>query len=291
MENKVIKRRSASNHTALSRSDVPNIKWSNKYDCPDGYVFNEDGYVITSVPYPKMGVSIAPWQLRELTPLALFSWNLVVLMLLNPELDVEYLSSHLNSNMYNNIGRRLAYDELEKGINNAMSVRTLEDLQGIPAYIFKFDTVWYERNSTIKSVRDVVRIRDAETIDIARDMMEIDKKWKTSEVSIYTDRSQYVIRNYWKQRGFSTTDRTIAAIVEASDYITREMGGESMDRKLLSEVAGVSISALDTNKDLVNKLLNNVRSVKELSVMGSNNNINSDNESKYSNNNNNNEEV
>jgi hypothetical protein len=278
MENKVMKRRSASNHVAsLSGDDAPNIKWSNKYDCPDGYVFNEDGYVITSVPYPKMGVSIAPWQLRELTPLALFSWNLVVLMLLNPGLDIEYLSSHLNSNMYNNIGRRLAYDELEKGINNAMSIRTLEDLKGIPTYIFKFDTVWYEKNSTIKSVRDVIRIRDAETIDIARDMMEINKKWKTSEVSIYTDRSQYVIRNYWKQRGFSTTDRTIAAIVEASDYITREME-EDMDRKLLSEVAGVSISALDTNKDLVNKLLNSSssRGIKELSMNSNSNNNNSE---------------
>ena len=252
-ESKGIKRRSSKGKLIVSTN--PNIRWNNKFVPPPGYAFNNEGYVITAVPYPMMGVSIAPWQLKSITVTELYMWNLVILMILNSELDVTYLSRALNANMYNNIGKTLANDELAGAISDALNITTVDDLQGIPSYILQFTTIWYKRSASIRSVRDVVRIRDNETIDIARDMMSISKKWKTKSVSEYTERSQYMIRSYWKVRGLTTLDRTVAAITEANDYLTREENIQHPTRDEISKVAGLSISALDTHATKVNKLL------------------------------------
>ncbi len=234
---------------------LKDIKWSNKYECPSGYNFNDDGYVITDLPYPKMGVSIQPWQLRVLSPETLFTYNLLVLMLLNPDNDLGSLGEALSGNMYNNTKIHFGNKAIDFAISRVKEITNLEDVKGIPRYILHFTNIWYSKDSSIKSVRDIVRIRENETIDIVRDMMPIHGRWKTKQVSEYSEYSTYKIRNYWRERGFSTTDRSIAAIMEANDFLIRDSGISKPTQVQLAEASGLSRMSLRNNITLVRDLL------------------------------------
>jgi len=220
------------------------IVWSNRYMCPTGYTFNDEGWVVTDIPFPKIGVSIFPHHLSKYSIMTLFAYNLLALVLLNPDVKIRDLATVLSGRVHAAIGHRMGSADIKEAITLVSNIDSIKDVTSIPEDIFRWDTIWYDRDTLPGGKRVIVQKLRDKYITAVRDVMEIRKKYKTKAVATEADVSLYAVRKYWDNNQLSTKHRTVAAIVEAKLKLEYDDKINNPTHKQLSDIAGVSINTL-----------------------------------------------
>jgi DNA-binding Xre family transcriptional regulator len=138
----------------------------------------------------------------------------------------------------------LSKEDRKLAISAVQQISSPDDITGIPLDILRFDTVWYSRDCTLNGRRGILRYMRNLGITMVRETMEIHRKYKTKEVMKDTELSKYAVLEYWKEVGLSTTDRTLAAIVEAKLYLQDEVGRIKIKQRELAAVSGVALPTI-----------------------------------------------
>lgn len=229
--------------TAIKKASGP-IKWTNKYDCPPGYVFNSKGYIITQEVYPKIWVSTLLHLDGIYTPTTLFYYNLLALYYLNPNKPF----TAIKAAVYNRIQRSRRYSKPipPEIIEDAIKLYNLFEgdiSEELPEEFCKMETIWYSDECEVQNTLAVMRLRTFSYMDDIRDLMKISGRYKTAEVSKHTNQPAHTVRRYWKKRGLTPAYRIANAIIDADTYFMGK-GIDNPTQKRLSEVSGVSIPTI-----------------------------------------------
>jgi hypothetical protein len=226
------------------------LKWSNKYDCPEGYEYNEYGYVETNENHLQITISMMPFLLPSIGEYEVLYQNAVAFRALNPGKHADYIESALSYKFKTSYYREPDNDILQEALKNAFSVDSLGDiLPKMHRSIFSFHSVWRKKDCTLENRKQIYGILRNEFIDKVRSMMTTDTKFKTICVAEATDKSFHIIGKYWESIGMDRKDRTAHALAEALESMAAD-GIENTTIEEICRVAGLSRST-------VGKLLNN----------------------------------
>jgi hypothetical protein len=222
------------------------IKWTNRYDCPTGHVFNSDGWVETPIGFPKITVSFLPHLVNKLGEHKILLQNLLALRLLN-NLPHDVLEKALINRATQAMFGRLPDAEVVASV--IAESKTITDTSKLPEFsedILRIDTIWFSRDCK-ESGRAAIkqRIRDSYISDV-RSFMPIKTKYKTTEVMAEAAVSKYAVNSYWKTQGLGARERTVAAILEA--YHDLGDNGETINMQSLTFTSGTSIRTLQRYK-------------------------------------------
>lgn len=209
------------------------IKWTNRYDCPTDYEFNNEGWIETLIPYPKVSV-VSPEFLsdKHYTPLAFLLQNLLAMRFLNNkphELLLQVLIYKFKKHGY-----FYTEENLEWVREQSLAINTVKDFPPMDRSILRWDTLW---SSTLGRAQ-VNRRKNFNHISDIREYMEISTKYITREVKNTAKTTLYVVKEYWKEMGWSIEDRSRKTILEALE------AHENASAKELSAVTGLSINTV-----------------------------------------------
>lgn len=224
------------------------IKWTNRYDCPPGYMFNSDGWIETSMPFPKITVSFLPHLLSGLGEYELLLQNLLALRLLNdrPHEELEFAIRNRFKQAY--LGRLPDPEVFDKVVEASRLITNTTDLPPICDDMVKFDTIWHNKNCSEGGRVSIKKVIRNNYISAIRSMMSIRTKYKTDEVMEETDLSKYAVGAYWKKLGLDSKNRTMSAIVEAIEEVSEV--GLNPTQDVIAEIAGVSIRSIQRYKEM-----------------------------------------
>lgn len=225
------------------------IKWTNKFDCPPGYTFNEDGWVKTSVPYPKIHVCLLHYKQTKLGEYQLLLQNLLALRILNDIPHDQLVLALINRYKQSMFGKSPEIDVLEQAINNSLNIT---DSSGLPKFdhdILHFDDIWYSAEFTHGGKAQIKALIRNRTMDDIRDLMPINKKYNNEEVKKETEATNYSMKVYWKDKGLDKKSRTISALAEAITFI-----GDNyfeLNNNNIMEISGLSTATITRYKKLL----------------------------------------
>ncbi len=190
---------------------IGNLKWTNKYDIPKDYTYNEEGWVEVFPPLPKVTVQ-SPLFLptHGATKATYLLHNLLALRILNNKTH-EYLLQSLISRD-RNIGVYYTDAEIDYAREESLLIVDSSMLpKNIHRSILRMDTLWSNElgRAQINSRRVSHHISDI------REDMPISSKYKTPEVVEASSTSLYAVKHYWKEMGWNFKDRTKRTIIEA----------------------------------------------------------------------------
>ena len=216
------------------------IKWTNRYDCPDGYEYNEDGYVETNENYLQISINMMPYLLTALGEYELLYQNAIAFRALNPNKHMDIIRPALQykykASFYKEPNRLV----LEKALSDAYDVNDLGSiLPKLHRGIFSFHSVWYSKDCSIGGRKKIYVILRDDFIDRVRSFMPINTKFKTACVAEESEESMHVVNVYWRNRGLDRKDRTTMALAEALESMAEE-GIESATISEICKVAGLS---------------------------------------------------
>lgn len=225
------------------------IKWNNKFDCPPGYNYNEEGWIKTSVPFPKISVCLLPFKYYKIGEYQLLLQNLLALRILNNLPHEQLVLALINRFKQSMFGKTPDREIIEKVTNDSLKIT---DSSGLPSFdydVLHFDDIWYSSNCSYQGKAQIkVSIRNR-TIDDIRDLMPINKKYNTSEVKRETESTTYAMNVYWRDKGLGKIERTISALAEAVTYIgdnEYEFNNEN-----IKEISGLGVTTICKYKKLL----------------------------------------
>jgi hypothetical protein len=223
------------------------IKWTNRYDAPPGYSFNDSGWVQTVVPFPKITVSFLPHLVRKLGEENVLIQNLLALRLLN-DLNHAVLESAL-SNRYKQafLGKDCDEEIWQRVVHVSRSITDKENLPVFDKEILTMDDIWYSRDCSEGSKASIRKLIRQNYIDNVRSLMPINRKYKTNEVMLDADVSKYSVNEYWRKNALDAKNRAMSAISEAIiDLIDRNV---RLDQSSIAALAGLSVRSIQRYKD------------------------------------------
>jgi len=225
-------------------SKVRSVKWTNRYDCPPGYTFNADGWIETSVPFPKISVSFLPHLYTRIGEYQLLLQNLLALRLLNDHPHETLVRLLYNRATQAAFGRKPDATVFADVVQHSLAIRDYNQLPAFDRDILTMDTIWYSRDFTDTGKAAIKRKIRENYISDVRHLMPISKKYKTEEVRAEADITRYAMTAYWKSVGLSAKNRAISSIIEAVE----EVGYDDMD--MLAVTAGVSVRTIQRYKEM-----------------------------------------
>jgi len=239
---------------ALKSSILPaigKIKWTNKYDCPTGYEYNKDGYVITKEAYPKLAVIFLPHMLRTLSVGELLYYNLLVLYVLNPNKPYSILLNAAVNRMKQAFGgMAIVDDDTLEEVTTEFKRFEGNVIEELPTEFCRMDTIWYSSECKTQHVSTIRYLIKEEAIDKTRDTMAISTKYKTKDVSEMSGYSKHIVRKYWKKRGLDERMRILNTVSEALTYLG-EQGIDDPTQQQIAEVAGMTRKTIANNIKLL----------------------------------------
>lgn len=216
------------------------IKWSNKHDCPAGYNYNEDGFVVTNENHLQISVNMMPYILTTLGEYQTLYQNTLALRVLNPNKQQCLVEEIIKYKFSVSFGRKPNTDILNKAIENAYAEISLSNvIANLHRSIFSFQSIWYSKDCSIGGRKQIYGILRDEYIDSVRSVMPIDTKFKTRCVADTTSESDHVVNVYWKHRGLDRKARSIHAMMEALEKLVDE-GSQQVSIKSLCDMSGLS---------------------------------------------------
>lgn len=224
------------------------IIWTNRYDCPPGHEFNDDGWIETIIPYPKITVNILPHLLRRLGEYQLLLQNLLALRLLNNKPQVELETALRNRFRQAFFGRSVTEEVFQEVIEASKKINETSELPVLCDDILRMDTIWFSKDCTEGGRNAIKKKLRNSYISGVRAMMSIATRYKTKEVMDETESSRYAVNSYWENLGLDAKNRTISAIIEAIEEIVDQE--VELTQEIISIVAGVSIRSIQRYKDM-----------------------------------------
>lgn len=219
---------------------IGKIKWTNRYDCPSGYEYNDDGYVETDENYLQISVSMMPYLLNDVGEEEILFQNALALRILNPNKVSDIIEMVLKYKYKASYYVLPNESLLKKAINRAYSVVSLgEVINKLHRSIFSFQSIWCSKDCTIGGKKQIYGILRDEFIDKVRSFMPIHTKFKTSCVAEETEESEYAVNVYWKNTGLDRKNRSRQAVVEALELLAQE-GIENVTLAEIGVIAGLS---------------------------------------------------
>jgi len=215
------------------------IKWSNANDCPNGYDWNEEGWVITDEYHMRITFNMLPFMLPLLGEYQLIFQNALALRCLNAK-QVDVIAILIKFRFRNSYAYNVSDDILHKAVEDAYALEDITSiLPTLSDKIFAYRDVWISKDCTNDVRRKAGRIIRGRYLDEMRSFMTIDTKYKTKEVAEFTEESIYAVKSYWEDTGLTKKLRTVHSILEAIELLVQE--GVVITQAAIAEVAGISI--------------------------------------------------
>ncbi len=237
--------------TLLERAATWNkeIKWTNRYDCPPGYNYNEDGWVKTSVPFPKIQICLLPYKVSRMGEYQVLLQNLLALRILNNVSHDQLVLALINRYKQSMFGRTPNKETMTQVISDSIGITDSSNLPKFDRDILHFDDIWYGTGFTAggkAQIKAEIRNRNVDTI---RDMMPINNKYDSVKVQQEAEVTKYAMSTYWKERGLDKKSRTISALAEAVTFI----GDNSIEfnNENIKEISGLSVPTICRYKKLL----------------------------------------
>ena len=247
------------------------ICWSNKHMLPPGYTWNEDGYVITAIPYPYVRACVGlrfSFLIGKLGMNEFVRQNLIVVRLLNGDVHKAIVTAVIWSAFKKSgfILDRIKFDKV------ATEVYALSTLPTLDQAFITWRRTWFSESCDYNTVSKVLRVENSSKIDADRDLMKVDEKYITEAVVEFTGFSRRRIDSYWSEKQWTKKLRTLFTIEEAIDELESK-GILNPTREQIALTAGLSTrTVISSVKDMEVLLANNrVEALEE-------NNVNKDNE-------------
>jgi hypothetical protein len=230
------------------------ICWSNKHKLPPGYAWNEDGYVITAIPYPYIRACVGlrfGFLIKKLGFSEFIRQNLIVLRVLNGDVHRVIVSAILYSAL------RRAGLTMDKTVYDriALEVYVLEQMPPLDGSFITWRTTWFSDECAYNTVSKVLRVENSSKIDADRDLMKVDTKYITAEVAEFTGFSRRRIDTYWSEKQWDKKLRTLYTLEEAVTELSRQ-GIDAPTRGQIAKVAGMSEKTIRTAIRDMEKLTN-----------------------------------
>lgn len=218
------------------------ITWTNRYTCPPGYEFNDDGWVETQVATPKITVSLLPHLINKIGEYQMIFQNLLALRLLNT-VDAPILIDALwNRATQAMLGRQPNKKIFDDAVQAAMEIESADNLPEFVEDIVRMDTIWFSKTCREKGRAAIKqRIRNRYISDV-RSFMPVRTKYKTKEVMLEAEVSKYAVNLYWKDQYLGASARALAAVTEA--YTDLLNNNENVTLSVLAQRAGISTRSL-----------------------------------------------
>lgn len=229
------------------------VLWSNKYVCPEGYSYNESGYVITNSPRPyiKVCVGVMFWFLiKRLGLREYLKQNAIALRLLNPDCHQSIVSGALAHSL-RKMGLQIIKEEYNSIINEVYALETIPTLD---SSFISWRRTWFREDCDYRTISNIVRLENSNKIDSDRELMSIDTKYITSEVAEFTGFSIKRIDNYWKEKLWNKKLRTVFTLKEAIDDLESK-GNVDPSRVQLAETSGLSVGTISRTMIDLKKLI------------------------------------
>lgn len=214
-------------------SKIGAIKWTNKRDIPRGYNYNEEGWLETNIPYPKVSVT-SPAFLSDkyFTPCAILLQNLLALRFLNNkphELLLQILLRKFAKHNY-----YYTNSDLDWVRNQSLKITSPREFPPMDRSIWRWDTLWASElgRAQINKRKTIHHISDT------REDMNINQKYRTLPVKEAAGTTLYAVKEYWKDMGWNSKLRSRKAILEALEI------NEEATVKELAAIAGLSLSTV-----------------------------------------------
>ena len=218
-----------STSTSITEKSGP-IKWTNRYDLPPGYIYNEEGWVELPVPYPRVSItSPAFLSNKYYTPIAFLLQNLLAMRFLNNkphELLLQILVSKFKKHGYFYTPKELEWVRKE-----SLKINSIKDFPPMDRSIFRWETLW----SSSMGRAQVNKRKTMHRISDVRENMDISRKYKTKPVKEEADTTLYAVKEYWLDMGWDAKTRSRRAILEALEE------NENATVKELAETTGYSL--------------------------------------------------
>ena len=231
------------------------ILWSNKYVCPSGYNYNDDGYVITNRPLPFVRACIGlsfGFLIKLLGLKEYVRQNVIALRLLNGDVHKAILSEALWNGFKRSgllINREL-YDSV------VAEVFLLNEVPLLNSNFLSWRSTWFSRECDYDTVSKVVRQENDIKIDSDRELMTVDKKYVTADVVEFTGFSRSKIDRYWAGKEWTKQLRTLYTIDEAVTELAKK-GVTDPSRSDIAEVSGLSINTISRSMKEIKKMIGN----------------------------------
>ncbi len=232
------------------------IRWNNKHMLPDGYAWNEEGYVVTRTPFPFVKACVGLRFVFLVGKLGFREYvrqNLIALRLLNMQVNKAIVSSillySLKKSGFNM--NQIDYDGI------VAEVYALDRVPALDPNFITWRTTWFREDCEYGRVSAVVRAENSSKIDADRELMRIDEKYITEAVAAFTGFSRHRIDNYWNEKQWTKKLRTLYTLEEAYEKLNNQ-GIDNPTRAQLVEVSGLSLRTIGgLVKDMQNLLERN----------------------------------
>ena len=241
-------------------SHLVGIKWTNRHECPNGYEFNDEGWVQTTEKYLQVDVNMLPYIISGLGERGLLYQNAVAL---------RYLNSHSSDVVKMALRRKFIFSYmrepdtqlLNEAVDAAFAVDSLKDVLGnLSRDIFKFHDIWYRSDCSFEGRKQIQAIIKQRYIEDSRKAMGIDTKYKTKCVMEFAGVTEYSVKKHWRLIGLDKNGRTGRAILDAIEYYDSNYPDKQPTQEDIAKIAGVSLRTVKTHV----KVLDNVNELKSL---------------------------
>jgi hypothetical protein len=232
------------------------LQWNNKHQLPPGYAWNEDGYVITAMPYPFLRACVGlrfAFLAGRLGMKEYIRQNMIVLRLLNPNVHKSIVGGVLFATFKKAgyILDRVVFDEV------LAEVYQLIDIPNLDPVFITWRRTWFSETCEYDTISKILRVENSSKIDADRELMHIDEKYITAAVADFTGFSRRRIDSYWSEKQWDKQMRTLYTLEEAFTELSRQ-GNNAPTRAQLVEVSGLSDRTISrVVKDMERLLLEN----------------------------------
>lgn len=218
---------------------IGKVRWTNKHDCPDGYVFNDSGYVQTDDNRLQISVNMMPFMLPSIGEFGVLYQNAIALRILNHNKQIDIIKQLLKYRFYKAYFRLPDMDILDKAVEAAYALNSVSDIVGtLNKSIFCFHDIWYSESCTEGSRKQIQKLLRNDYIDKSRQLMTIATKYKTKDVAEFADTTLYAVNCYWSDTGLDKNTRTIYSVIEAIEELSRD--GKKVTTREIAATAGMS---------------------------------------------------
>jgi hypothetical protein len=170
---------------------------------------------------------------------------MLALRLLNPHSHEDLERALLNRIIQATFGKTPDEAVWESAMQASRAITEVDSLPEMDNDILRMDTIWYSRDFTENGRTAIKQKLREDYISAVRELMPINKKYKTKSVKEETALTLYAIKHYWKDKNLTAKIRTLSSIVEAME----EVGTD--DVAMIAKTAGVSLRTIDRYRPLL----------------------------------------
>jgi hypothetical protein len=223
------------------------IKWTNTNDCPNGYEWNDEGWVQTNEPHLQVKVNTLPYLLSKLGEYNLIFQNTIALRYLNPH-PKSIILKVMQRKFMQSYMRYPEEDLLTDAVDAAFEVENIRDvLSWVSKDIFSFQDLWFSVDCTFTGRKQLATILKQRYIESCRSIMPINSKYNTKGVMDFTSTTEYAVKQHWKMTELDANTRTGRAILEAIEQIQIMNPDEKLTQTKIAEVAGLTVRTVRTH--------------------------------------------